>query len=76
MIPKPEDTTYYTPEFHEFRMSILCRDGFRCKIRGCKKRTRLTVHHIIHRRHGGPDEGWNVITLCRRCHRLVHKLWG
>lgn len=77
MIPAPQDTKYYDEAFHQFRMSIMGgRDHFRCKFQGCKTRTRLTIHHIVHRSHGGPDEGWNVVTLCRKHHRLVHRLWG
>lgn len=29
-------------------------------------------HHIIFRSHGGPDEDWNLVRLCRGCHRRAH----
>ena len=32
----------------------------------------LEVHHIYYRSHGGPDEPWNLITLCRGCHEAAH----
>lgn len=32
------------------------------------------IHHIVFRSHGGPDEAWNLITLCKRCHDRAHRL--
>ena len=32
------------------------------------------AHHIVSRGAGGPDEDWNVLYLCRRCHVEVHAL--
>lgn len=32
----------------------------------------LEVHHIIYRSHGGPDEEWNLITLCKEHHMAAH----
>jgi 5-methylcytosine-specific restriction endonuclease McrA len=29
-------------------------------------------HHIVSRGAGGPDEDWNVLNLCRKCHSEVH----
>lgn len=31
-------------------------------------------HHIVSRGAGGGDEDWNLMPLCRRCHREVHTL--
>lgn len=30
------------------------------------------AHHIVSRGAGGTDESWNVLLLCRRCHRYYH----
>lgn len=29
-------------------------------------------HHVVSRGAGGTDEPWNVLYLCRRCHRYYH----
>jgi 5-methylcytosine-specific restriction endonuclease McrA len=48
------------------------RDGWKC--RHCNSRGPLHPHHIIYRSAGGPDELWNVITLCAFCHgEGIHK---
>jgi hypothetical protein len=31
------------------------------------------VHHVLFRSRGGPDEAWNLVTLCEGCHRLLHE---
>ena len=33
----------------------------------------IHIHHLIHRAHGGPTDIDNLISLCRRHHRLIHK---
>ena len=35
-------------------------------------RNGLSVHHIIYRSECGPDETWNLVTLCVDCHSAVH----
>ena len=52
------------------RRRILERDGFRC--RHCSVRTDLNAHHIHFREHGGPTVASNLVSLCLRCHGLVH----
>lgn len=42
------------------------RDNWRC--RHCRERSNLHPHHVIFRSHQGPDELWNLITLCNCCH--------
>jgi 5-methylcytosine-specific restriction endonuclease McrA len=55
------------------------RDGHRCRV--CGRWTNpdsLTLlerghrHHLIYRSAGGPDESWNVATLCPECHDDEH----
>lgn len=29
-------------------------------------------HHIVSRGAGGTDEPWNILWLCRFCHRVYH----
>ena len=58
----------------EYRLlvkQVLSRDGYKC--RSCFSRNSLHVHHIIFRSQQGPDEAWNLVTLCSSCHDGVHK---
>src|SRR5688572_15347241 len=59
--------------------AVDARDGRQCRC--CDKRsdpeaagllTRGHRHHIIYRSAGGPDEAWNLITLCASCHNDEH----
>ena len=55
--------------------AILKRDHFQCQVPGCKCRRNLQVHHIIWRSKGGCDEHWNLLTLCKVCHKhILHDL--
>ena len=55
--------------------AILKRDHFQCQVPGCKCRRNLQVHHIIWRSKGGGDEHWNLLTLCKVCHKhILHDL--
>ncbi len=29
-------------------------------------------HHVILRSQGGPDEAWNLLNVCHRCHDWIH----
>jgi HNH endonuclease len=59
-------------EYHALWMSVLERDGWRCRNTQCGMRNNLHVHHIIFRSELGPDESWNLVTLCSDCHDAVH----
>jgi hypothetical protein len=49
------------------------RDGWRCTVPACTARRNLHSHHIVFRSHEGPDESWNLTTLCAWHHqRGVH----
>ncbi len=52
------------------RRNVLRRDGHRC--RSCRSRWSLMVHHVEFRAHGGRTLEENLLTLCSRCHGLVH----
>lgn len=47
------------------------RDGWRC--RHCNDRNSLHPHHVVYKSHQGPDELWNLITLCAQCHNAHHE---
>ena len=53
------------------REAVLHRDNYTCQCCG-KKHVRLEVHHIIFRCMGGTDDEKNLITLCEKCHKMVH----
>ena len=58
-------------QYARLRTVILKRDGWRCQICGCLKN--LDVHHLSMRSALGDDAETNMITLCRECHRILHR---
>lgn len=50
------------------------RDLYSCQLKGTKHicEGRLESHHIIYLSQSGPDEAWNLVTLCTKAHRLAH----
>jgi len=55
------------------------KDGYQCQ--SCDKewkkgQDKFPVHHILPRSLGGPDEEWNLITLCPSCHPKTDKKGG
>ncbi len=52
------------------RRAVLARDGGRC--RNCNSRWGPMVHHVRFRSEGGPTRAENLVSLCGRCHGLVH----
>ena len=52
------------------RAKVLARDGHACK--NCSSRRALHAHHVVWRSQGGPTVLDNLLTLCNRCHGLVH----
>ena len=51
------------------RTAVLTRDGWRC-VR-CRLHGGLDPHHIVPRSQGGGDVLTNLLSLCRKCHRLM-----
>jgi 5-methylcytosine-specific restriction endonuclease McrA len=56
--------------YDRLREQVLRRDGRMCQC--CGTRSNLEVHHKEFRSQGGDDSEENLITLCARCHSLVH----
>jgi hypothetical protein len=52
------------------RRKVLARDGHRC--RHCGSRRSLHVHHVRWRSKGGAIASPNLVTVCAKCHGLVH----
>ena len=44
-----------------------------CRFPGCENHRFVDAHHIRHWAHGGETSLGNLVTLCRRHHRLVHE---
>lgn len=52
------------------RKKVYRRDGFRCAL--CDDTRGLQAHHVVLRSQGGADVEHNLITLCWKCHAVVH----
>jgi hypothetical protein len=50
---------------------VVERDGWRCTRPGCSCRSALQANHIIPRGRGGPDDDWNLHTVCAVCHYAI-----
>ena len=62
-----------SPISSTLRTALIARDGG-CRFPGCKAPVAWTdAHHIRARIADGPTVIDNLILLCRRCHRLVHR---
>ena len=67
-----KETNYtWKPEWRALRLHVLKRDKYQCKSCGETDQSKLEIHHVI------PFEISNshifLITLCRKCHRKVHR---
>lgn len=59
-------------EWNELRKKIIIRDKYVCQACQVRKRkSELTVHHIVPRDCQGSDHPDNLITLCSPCHDYV-----
>jgi hypothetical protein len=54
------------------RRLVFHRDGYRCRVPGCRSARFLEVHHIVHREHGGTHDPSNLILLCDGHHAYHH----
>jgi N6-L-threonylcarbamoyladenine synthase len=80
--PLPVGSDYQMGEQYDHynvRQYILHRDGYRCRICGCKHgdkhngvETKFHIHHLESRATGG-DAPNNLITLCSSCHSKYHE---
>ncbi len=56
------------------RLEVLQRDGFRCRVPGCRSPRFLEVHHLVPRSAGGGNDPGNLVSLCSRCHQTLHDI--
>lgn len=54
------------------RRLIFQRDGYRCRVPGCRSARFLEVHHIVHREGGGTHDPSNLILTCSGHHQQHH----
>lgn len=78
-----QDTKDRKPLSKELRTAILARDEFTCQACGYGKGItsmvhlgQLEAHHKTSVYVGGSDAMSNFVTLCQRCHGLIHILAG
>jgi 5-methylcytosine-specific restriction endonuclease McrA len=57
--------------YDQLRKQVLQRDGWRCQV--CSSKQNLQVHHKHLRSQQGSDDDLNLITLCARCHKGLHR---
>ena len=55
------------------RKELLRRDGYCCSNPGCPNRLWLEFHHIVAVSRKGKTVRYNLMALCSRCHRNVHR---
>lgn len=55
------------------RKAIYRRDRYACAL--CDDNHGLQIHHVMKRSQGGSNHPHNLITLCWRCHAVVHGTW-
>lgn len=54
------------------RIIVYQRDNWRCRKCGEQDTAKLTVHHVIFRSQGGNHRPENLVTVCWKCHMLIH----
>ncbi|MGZ5212851.1 MAG: HNH endonuclease signature motif containing protein, partial [Actinomycetota bacterium] len=58
------------------RRAVIVRDRH-CRFPGCDRpHTWCDAHHVVHWAAGGPTALPNLLLLCRRHHRLIHRTGG
>lgn len=73
----------YPKNWNRLRHWVFKRDHYTCQMcgrrlsrrSGSPKSRKPICHHKIPIGMGGSHHSSNLQTLCRRCHRLVHKDW-
>lgn len=61
------------------RKVILARTSGKCISCGAPLEDQLEgwdIHHLVPRAYGGPDAAWNLVPICRPCHRRVHEYFS
>jgi hypothetical protein len=67
----PEKATQAIPP--RVRRLVMHRDGYRCRVPGCRSARFLEVHHIVHRADGGDHDPSGLVLLCDGHHKAHHE---
>lgn len=68
-------STAQPAEWNRIREEILKRDNYECQSCGrSSDHFSLSVHHILPVSKGGEEDDDNLVTVCERCHDLIHRL--
>jgi DNA-binding transcriptional LysR family regulator len=64
---------YQIPHYEgrNFRAKVLWRDHYTCQ--RCGSHDQLQAHHILLQSEGGSDTPENGLTLCKDCHKALHR---
>jgi 5-methylcytosine-specific restriction endonuclease McrA len=60
-------------DFYRKQRRLAIKRDKRCVGRGAIEDSTLTTHHIVHKSKGGSDDHRNPITLCKDCHKDMHR---
>ena len=63
-------TSTVTPRI---RRQVLARDGYACRVPGCRSQRCLDLHHIEEKARGGSNRPSNLVTLCGGHHQALHE---
>lgn len=55
------------------KRQVLQRDSNQCQAEGCPNTQHLQIHHRLPVAQGGDTKLQNLVTLCARCHRVLHE---
>jgi hypothetical protein len=55
------------------RREMLRRDGYSCSTPGCPNILWLQVHHIVYFHRGGATVPENMLSVCSKCHKHIHR---
>jgi hypothetical protein len=69
--PKSPRTRLDAESYAQLRRQVLARNGWRCQL--CGSSRGLEVHHLTFRSRLGADTEEDLISVCRDCHRAIHK---
>lgn len=72
--PKRKPLRLKGKALRDLYQSVRDRDNNSCRCPFCEGNSPIdsAPHHIIYKSQGGPDEAWNLITLCMSCHDKIH----
>ena len=68
---KPDER--YPKNWQRLRNMVFDRDKRRCRVCGRKPKY-LQCHHIVPVGRNGSHHSSNLISVCRRCHKMLHNL--